>query len=176
MRILFDNDVPWPLRKHLTGHEVLGHDAGRRQRRLSSDPPARQFVGQAPHDAAAPRRIGQQEHDPANVLPKVPNTVIVVTTDGDGAFLERYWAAVVREWAFDAVQVLVENSHPKRTLRVWLDRYHMGTGTGDRSRTDLAPGGPPEALGCSRDTVRRHAQAWEIQRRVNERMRAASSR
>ena len=23
MRILFDNDVPWPLRKHLTGHEVL---------------------------------------------------------------------------------------------------------------------------------------------------------
>ena len=22
MRILFDNDVPWPLRKHLTGHEV----------------------------------------------------------------------------------------------------------------------------------------------------------
>jgi predicted nuclease of predicted toxin-antitoxin system len=23
MRILFDNDVPWPLRKHLTGHDVL---------------------------------------------------------------------------------------------------------------------------------------------------------
>ena len=23
MRILFDNDVPWPLRKHLTGHEVI---------------------------------------------------------------------------------------------------------------------------------------------------------
>jgi len=23
MRILFDNDVPWPLRKHLIGHEVL---------------------------------------------------------------------------------------------------------------------------------------------------------
>ncbi|MGA7392075.1 MAG: DUF5615 family PIN-like protein [Terrimicrobiaceae bacterium] len=23
MRILFDNDVPWPLRKHLTGHEVF---------------------------------------------------------------------------------------------------------------------------------------------------------
>ena len=23
MRILFDNDVPWPLRKHLTRHEVF---------------------------------------------------------------------------------------------------------------------------------------------------------
>ena len=22
-RVLFDNDVPWPLGKHLTGHEVL---------------------------------------------------------------------------------------------------------------------------------------------------------
>ena len=31
------------------------------------------------------------------------------------------------------VQILVRSRHPSRTLRVWLDRFHMGVGTGDRS-------------------------------------------
>ena len=48
------------------------------------------------------------------------------------------------------VQILVRNTHPTRALRVWLDRYHMGIGTGDRSRSDLKPGAEPEPLGCSR--------------------------
>ena len=74
-------------------------------------------------------------------------------------FVEEHTGACT---ARDAVQVLVENSHPKRTLRVWLDRYHMGTGTGDRSRTDLAPGGPPEALGCSRTLS--GPQEWRVVR------------
>ena len=51
----------------------------------------------------------------------------------------------------NAVQVLVRSTHPSRPLRVWLDRYVMGTGTGDRSRTDLAPGAEAEPLGCSRN-------------------------
>ena len=62
----------------------------------------------------------------------------------------------------NAVQVLVRNAHPTRTLRVWLDRFHMGSGTGDRSRSDLAPGGPPEALGCSRSLT--GPQEWRVVR------------
>lgn len=62
----------------------------------------------------------------------------------------------------NGVQVLVKNTHPTRTIRVWLDRYHGGTGTGDRSRTDLAPGGAPEPLGCSRNN--NAPQEWRVVR------------
>lgn len=64
--------------------------------------------------------------------------------------------------ARNAMQILVKNTHPTRKLRVWLDRYHMGTGTGDRSRSDLAPGAEPEALGCSRSTD--GPQEWRVVR------------
>jgi hypothetical protein len=64
--------------------------------------------------------------------------------------------------ARNGMQILVRNSHPSRTLRVWLDRYHMGTGTGDRSRSDLKPGAEPEPLGCSRSTS--GAQEWRLVR------------
>ena len=64
--------------------------------------------------------------------------------------------------ARNGVQVLVKNTHPTRTLRVWLDRYYAGTGTGDRSRSDLAPGGAPEALGCSRNN--NLTQEWRVVR------------
>lgn len=60
----------------------------------------------------------------------------------------------------NGVQVLVKNTHPTRKLRVWLDRYHMGQGTGDRSRSDLAPGAEPEPLGCSRSLT--GPQEWRI--------------
>ena len=36
MRILFDNDVPWPLRKHLTGHEVSPITAAGTRRQMVS--------------------------------------------------------------------------------------------------------------------------------------------
>lgn len=62
----------------------------------------------------------------------------------------------------NGVQILVKNTHPTRALRVWLDRYHMGTGTGDRSRTDLPAGSEPEALGCSRSLS--GPQEWRIVR------------
>lgn len=64
--------------------------------------------------------------------------------------------------ARQGVQLLVKNTHPSRTVRVWLDRYHMGQGTGDRSKSDLAPGAEPEALGCSRTLT--GAQEWRIAR------------
>jgi hypothetical protein len=60
------------------------------------------------------------------------------------------------------VQILVKNSHPTRKLRVWLDRYHMGKPTADRSRTDLPPAGEPEALGCS--TNANGPQDWRVVR------------
>jgi hypothetical protein len=61
-------------------------------------------------------------------------------------------------------QILVRNSHPTRKLRVWLDRMHMGIGTGDRSRSDLAPGAEPEPLGCSRNL--NGVQEWRVVRVV----------
>jgi hypothetical protein len=66
--------------------------------------------------------------------------------------------------ARNAKLLLVKNTHPTRKLRVWLDRYHMGHGTGDRSRSDLAPGAAPEPLGCSRTTD--GPQEWRIVRAV----------
>jgi len=62
----------------------------------------------------------------------------------------------------NGVQILVRSTHPSRALRVWLDRYHMGTGTGDRSRSDLRPGAEPEALGCSRSAT--GPQEWRLVR------------
>jgi hypothetical protein len=43
-----------------------------------------------------------------------------------------------------------------------LDRYHMGIGTGDRSRSDLRPGAAPEPLGCSRSLT--GPQEWRLVR------------
>jgi hypothetical protein len=62
----------------------------------------------------------------------------------------------------NGVQILVRNTHPSRVLRVWLDRYQMGIGTGDRSRSDLKPGAAPEPLGCSRSLA--GAQEWRLVR------------
>jgi len=64
--------------------------------------------------------------------------------------------------ARNGVQIGVANAHPSRTLRVWLDRYHMGVGTGDRSRSELKPGAEPEPLGCSRSQT--GAQEWRLVR------------
>lgn len=66
--------------------------------------------------------------------------------------------------ARQGVQILVKNRHPSRKLRVWLDRFHMGVGTGDRSRSDLAPGAEAEPLGCSRSLT--GVQEWRLVRAV----------
>lgn len=62
----------------------------------------------------------------------------------------------------NAVQILMANTHPARTITVWLDRYHMNVGTGDRSRTDMKPGAEPVPLGCSRTLD--GPQEWRIVR------------
>lgn len=72
-------------------------------------------------------------------------------------FVEDFTATCVQR---NGKQIQVRNSHPTRTLKVWLDRFHMGVGTGDRSRSELAPGAPPEPLGCSRSDS--GPQEWRI--------------
>lgn len=61
-----------------------------------------------------------------------------------------------------SMQVRVHNDHPGRTIRVWLDRYLMGTGTGDRSRLELKPGAEGLVLGCSRNAY--GEQEWRAVR------------
>lgn len=64
----------------------------------------------------------------------------------------------------NAMQMQVRNTHPSRTIRVWLDRYLMGQGTGDRSRSELKPGAAPEPLGCNRNA--NAVQEWRPVRAV----------
>jgi len=75
-------------------------------------------------------------------------------------FVQDYAAMCVSR---SAVEILIKNSHGSRTVRVWLDRYNAGVGTGDRSRTDLKPGAEPEPLGCSR-TLEGGTQEWRVVR------------
>jgi hypothetical protein len=75
-------------------------------------------------------------------------------------FVQDYAAMCVSR---NAVEILVKSSHRSRTVRVWLDRYNAGVGTGDRSRTDLKPGAEPEPLGCSR-TLDGGTQEWRVVR------------
>jgi hypothetical protein len=75
------------------------------------------------------------------------------------AFVEDFAGNCVQR---NGVQVLIKSTHPSRKLRVWLDRYHMGVGTGDRSRSDLLPAAEPQALGCSRSAT--GVQEWRIVR------------
>ena len=44
-------------------------------------------------------------------------------------FVEEHAANCVMR---NATQIQLKNTHPTRRIRVWLDRYHMGVGTGDR--------------------------------------------
>lgn len=76
-------------------------------------------------------------------------------------FVEENAASCVQR---SATQIQVRSTHPTRRIKVWLDRYHMGVGTGDRSRSELAPGAEPEPLGCSRSASGK--QEWRIVRAV----------
>lgn len=74
-------------------------------------------------------------------------------------FVEDFAAGCVSR---NGVQIQVKNTHPTRRIRVWLDRFHMGVATADRSRSDLAPGAEPEPLGCSRTDT--GTQEWRVVR------------
>ncbi|WP_341889230.1 hypothetical protein [Variovorax sp. YR752] len=74
-------------------------------------------------------------------------------------FVEEHAATCVQR---NGTQIQVRSTHPTRKIKVWFDRYHMGVGTGDRSRSELAPGAEPEPLGCSRSDSGK--QEWRIVR------------
>lgn len=80
-----------------------------------------------------------------------PLKFVVLETDDD--------ANCVR---WEGKLVLVRNTHPTRSVRVWLERDHMGKHTGDRSRSELAPNAEPEKLGCSRTQY--GTQGWRVVR------------
>jgi hypothetical protein len=63
----------------------------------------------------------------------------------------------------NTVTVTVRNTHPSRTIRVWLERSLGGVPTGDRSKSDLKPDAPPEDLGCAK-SLEGAEQKWTIQR------------
>ena len=77
------------------------------------------------------------------------------------AFVEDFAGTCV---ARSGVQIQVKNTHPSRTIKVWFDRYYMGSGTGDRSRSELLPGAEPEPLGCSR--IGEGRQEWRVFRAI----------
>lgn len=60
----------------------------------------------------------------------------------------------------NGVQLLIRNTHPSRTVRVWLERTLAGRPTGDRSRSELKPGAEAEPLGCSVSSDQ--PQAWRV--------------
>lgn len=74
-------------------------------------------------------------------------------------FVEDFVATCVQR---NGVQIQVRNTHPSRTIRIWLDRVQMGVGTGDRSRSELPPKAEPEPLGCSRTLT--GTQEWKLVR------------
>lgn len=74
-------------------------------------------------------------------------------------FVEEHAANCVQR---NGTQIQVRSTHPTRKIKVWFDRYHMGVGTGDRSRSELAPGAEPEPLGCSRSDTGK--QEWRVVR------------
>lgn len=127
---------PWPPRWHWSAAAALALAA----------------IGSQAQGPGAPSR-------PPAAEPATPATA--AAADDPAAhlqFVQEFGATCV---ARSGVQILMKNTHARRTLRVWLDRQVAGVGTGDRSRTDLPPGAEPDALGCSR-TLDGAAQAWRV--------------
>ena len=80
-----------------------------------------------------------------------PNDFVKFTTDFDAKCVNR-----------GGVMIYISNSHPKKALKVTLERWFMDYRTGDRGRSILAPSSKPEALGCSK--VSNGKQEWKIKK------------
>lgn len=74
-------------------------------------------------------------------------------------FVKDFDANCVR---WEGYMVMIRSTHPARRIKVTLERQFMGKPTGDRSRSELAPGGEPDKLGCSQLQV--GTQEWKITR------------
>lgn len=72
-------------------------------------------------------------------------------------FVKDFDANCVR---WEGYMVMIRSTHPTRSIKVTLERQFMGKPTGDRSRSELAPNGEPDKLGCSQLQV--GTQEWKI--------------
>jgi hypothetical protein len=72
-------------------------------------------------------------------------------------FVKDFDANCVR---WEGYLIMIRSTHPTRRIKVTLERQFMGKPTGDRSRSELAPNGEPDKLGCSQLQV--GTQEWKI--------------
>jgi hypothetical protein len=115
-------------------------------------------AGAAPADAASPASAS-----PAGA-PTPSASAPAPALDGAATFVAFVLETTSNCLLNNGQQVQMRSNHPSRKVRVWLDRFQRGIGTGDRSRTDLVPGADPEPLGCSRSAA--GVQEWRIVRAV----------
>jgi hypothetical protein len=87
---------------------------------------------------------------------------LVAQAENPGAFVQFVPEDDATCMMREGKMALVRSSHPSRLIRCWLERYHIGVPTGDRSHSDLKPAGDPEKLGCSRTDFGK--QEWRIVR------------
>lgn len=100
----------------------------------------------------------------AHAAEPVATAASMPTDDSPAAFITFVLETTSNCMLSNGQQVQMRSTHPSRRIRVWLDRFQRGTGTGDRSRTDLAPGAEPDPLGCSRSAA--GVQEWRVVRAV----------
>lgn len=90
----------------------------------------------------------------------LPLPLIAQEAQDAGAFVEFVTDNDANCVRWEGQMILVHSTHPDRAIKVWMERYFMGKPTGDRSRSELAPHGEPEKLGCSRLTY--GTQEWRV--------------
>jgi len=99
-------------------------------------------------------------HADAEALPETKGVQTAPLSDTPAQYVEFILEDEANCQSRDSQHVIVHNTHPTKTVRVWLDRYYRNVPTGDRSRTDLLPGAEPEGLGCA--TVMNAKQEWRV--------------
>lgn len=99
-------------------------------------------------------------HAGAEALVETKGVQTAPVSDSPAQFVEFILEDEANCQSRDSQHVIVHNTHPTKTVRVWLDRYYRNVPTGDRSRTDLLPGAEPEGLGCA--TVMNAKQEWRV--------------
>ena len=90
---------------------------------------------------AAPAVARAEDEDP----PKF----IAFSTDFDSKCVQR-----------NGVMIYIANKHPRRSMKLVLERWYMDNRTADRGKSLLKPGDEPEPLGCS--NVEGGKQEWKV--------------
>ncbi|HSD61523.1 MAG TPA: hypothetical protein VLC55_11790, partial [Burkholderiales bacterium] len=105
------------------------------------------------------RRAGLAAGLPAALLAAALPPLPAAAQEDPAAFVEfvKDFDANCVRW--EGYLIMVRNTHPTRRIKVTLERQFMGRPTGDRSRSELAPSGEPDKLGCSQLQV--GTQEWK---------------